>query len=816
VAKKLTRPKLRPARPEVPRTRFTKPAVIAAPAPAPQVPPRPRGVLDSADIETIRRVARETWTATDAPSRTRSRDSGLRRLLSHLAEQPGETWQKRFDAAGLNVRGRPVRDLAVGEGQRPWMTQGLEALFCLRILQPTLEAFRSNHFHDYPRAFRIAQHDPGLEGFSAVVDAAEVAQHWKRRAVFDVAGALTVQGIAFVDLTPEAFLYYARAMRDAGLASYSYSTYIGHLAWEVMHQMGHFPTSVPTTLRAALRTPRLTCRQLVDRCQLRQRGVADLLVQYLERRSHDLDYTSVRGMAHTLASVFWKTVEAVHPEQRDLRLSPEVYQRWREAISTRNDGKPRRNADDILMTVRAFYYDIQSWAAHEPERWAPWAAPCPIPHREIKDGARRRRRTREAMADQTRRLQPLLAALARYVEDTHQTMSALLAAADTPPGETVAVGSHVYRRLFTDADRRRSRQYGAANVRFLDEMPGKAINVTLAEDTAFWQWAIIETFRHTGIRIEELLELTQLSIRQYKRPNGEVVALLVIAPSKADRERVIPVSAELFHVLACIIRRLTGGGRSTVPLVTRYDTHERVISEPQPFLFQRRIGQRNEVMTPGAVGTMLGRVCARLAEQDPRFTDVKFAPHDFRRLFATDLVNNGLPIHIGAALLGHLNVETTRGYVAVFNEDVVCHYQTHLARRRQMRPQEEYRPVTEEEWREFEEHFDKRKLELGSCGRPYATPCTHEHACIRCPMLRVDPKMLDRLTEIETDLHARRKRAEEEGWLGEMEGIDLTLSFLNAKRAEAQRLHHIPTIQLGMPRVTDRRVNLPRPDTSLP
>jgi hypothetical protein len=28
------------------------------------------------------------------------------------------------------------------------------------------------------------------------------------------------------------------------------------------------------------------------------------------------------------------------------------------------------------------------------------------------------------------------------------------------------------------------------------------------------------------------------------------------------------------------------------------------------------------------------------------------------------LVNHGLPIHIGAALLGHLNLETTRGYVA--------------------------------------------------------------------------------------------------------------------------------------------------------
>lgn len=40
----------------------------------------------------------------------------------------------------------------------------------------------------------------------------------------------------------------------------------------------------------------------------------------------------------------------------------------------------------------------------------------------------------------------------------------------------------------------------------------------------------------------------------------------------------------------------------------------------------------------------------------PQFAEIRFAPDDFRRLFATDLVNNGLPIHIGAALLGHLDI----------------------------------------------------------------------------------------------------------------------------------------------------------------
>lgn len=262
------------------------------------------------------------------------------------------------------------------------------------------------------------------------------------------------------------------------------------------------------------------------------------------------------------------------------------------------------------------------------------------------------------------------------------------------------------------------------------------------------------------------------------------------------------MSAELFHVVACILRRITTGNTS-VPLATRYDDYDRTTSEPQPFLFQRRIGQRLEVMTTGAIGTSIRAVCKDLAQIDPRFAGIHFRPHDFRRLFATDLVNNGLPIHIGAALLGHLDLDTTRGYVAVFEEDVTRHYQAHLQRRRALRPTEEYRPVTDQEWAEFEEHFDKRKVELGSCGRPYATPCGHEHACIRCSMLHVAPTMITRLTDIETDLIERRQRAHKEGWLGEIEGIDLTLTFLRDKRDAASRLAS-RTISLGTPGLPHR------------
>jgi hypothetical protein len=66
-------------------------------------------------------------------------------------------------------------------------------------------------------------------------------------------------------------------------------------------------------------------------------------------------------------------------------------------------------------------------------------------------------------------------------------------------------------------------------------------------------------------------------------------------------------------------------------------------------------------------------------------------------------------------------------------------------------------------------------------------------------MLHVNPKMLARLDELETDLLDRRTRAKAEGWAGEIEGIDMTLTFLRAKRGDTQRRLRRPAVELGIP-----------------
>jgi integrase len=744
-------------------------------------------------------IADAIWPRSQPRSSVRRR--GLEWLLGHLAGYAGSTWHERWEASSLSDGSQRVRELRTGnERIDPELVHSLMLLCCLRVVRPSLTAFRVNSFVRYHEHFEAAQNDPGLDRFLGLVEAKDTSKHFKRCARFDVAAALTSQGIVFADLTAEALLHYAIATREGGWGA-GYESYVGHLAWQVLAASGHFPPQVPATLRGAMRAPAMTPAELVDRHQIENPDIRDLFVDYLTRRSHDIDYVTLRDLASDLCGKFWTQIIQINPQQNDLALSPEIYGVWRAAITVRLDGRPRLSADAIVTNIRAFYLDLQGWAAQEPERWARWVAPSPIGDRETRSRAKAKRRAKERMDARIRILQPLLPAFVNSVTERRDHLHELLGAATSAsPDELLEVGAKRYRRLYSVGDAQHARIHGHPNIRVRDESTGRAVNVTFAEDAAFWQWAAVETLRHTGLRCEELLELTQLSVRQYARPNGEVVALLVVAPSKTDRERVIPMTADLFHVIATIIRRLTRDRRG-VPLASRYDKYERITSTPQPFLFQRTIGQRTEVITPSALRDELAKSSDALEVEHPELGGVRFTPHDFRRLFATDLVNNGLPIHIGAALLGHLDVQTTQGYVTVFQEDVIRHYQTHLANRRAARPVREYRAATPTEWEEFEEHFDKRKVELGQCGRPYATPCEHEHACIRCPMLQVDPAMTDRLIEIETDLMARRERAEAEGWLGELDGIDLTRRFLGEKRAEAQRLSRSSITSLGIPSI---------------
>jgi hypothetical protein len=385
---------------------------------------------------------------------------------------------------------------------------------------------------------------------------------------------------------------------------------------------------------------------------------------------------------------------------------------------------------------------------------------------------------------------PVLPVLVRCAAQQHAGAAALLhAARTTSPGDILTDAGQTLARAATP---------GAASIWADDLATGQRRNLTLEEDRAFWAWAAIEVLRATGIRIEELTELSHHSLVQYRLPaTGELVPLLQITPSKTDAERLLVVSPELADVLATIISRIREPN-GAVPLVAAYDDHERLWLAPAPVLFQRRIGGENRAIPAATIRRLLTTALARTGLTGPSGQPLHYTPHDFRRMFLTDAILNGLPPHIAQVIAGHRDINITLGYKAAYPDEAIQAHLAFLARRRTLRPTEEYRTPTDAEWAEFLGHFERRKLATGLCGRAVGTPCIHEHSCLRCALHWPDPAQRPRITEIRDNLLARIAEAEREGWLGEAEGLKISLAGAEDKLAQIDRRCH-RTTDLGMP-----------------
>ena len=155
--------------------------------------------------------------------------------------------------------------------------------------------------------------------------------------------------------------------------------------------------------------------------------------------------------------------------------------------------------------------------------------------------------------------------------------------------------------------------------------------------------------------------------------------------------------------------------------------------------------------------------------------------------------------------MGHASITTTMGYKAVYPEEAISGHRAFIARRRELRPSEEYRSPTDSEWEEFLGHFERRRLPSATADGPGDAAASMSTACTRCSLLRVDPAQKQRLEDIRDNLPARVAEAEREGWAGEAEGLKVSLAAANNKLAqiELSLARRAETVSLGIPSYRD-------------
>jgi hypothetical protein len=729
-------------------------------------------------------------------------------VLDWLSTFPGEGWSDRWIAAGADTNWSSWIGTRHGDDHRDPKTvhqiavEGLRTLVVSRVILPGLPFFSRSKTKAYRQI--IDQQDTALVAqMVAHAEATKLSARRQRDAWAVIARLMLHTGKDLPDLAVEDIFalrahYQAHHGRPApGLGA----------TWMLLAGVDILPKG--SSLRAALRPGQHSVHYLVDRYGISAGPVRDLLVRYLEERKTSVDYTTLKSLARMLAGNFWTDLERHHPELAgtdSLALPKEVVTAWKErlAVIVSPDGSTRPRADflDVLMTVRSFYLDVRDWALHDASL-APWVVASPITRADVAGNAKRRLSHQARIHQRIRERVPLVPKmLARLEQERRDAEQMLNLAQQTAVGDTFSFAGLTYRRV---ANRARAGR-GLSSELACDVVclaTDKHLSVGRVEEDAFWTRAVIETLRHTGLRIEELLELTHLALVSHRlSTTGELVPLLQIVPSKTNEERLLLVTPELASVLASVISRLRNR-YGTVPLVARYDNYEATTGPLLPHLFQREYGSGPAVMTPTTVREVLREVSRRMELTDHAGRPLHLTPHDFRRVFTTTAIQDGLPLHIASKILGHRHLNSTQPYTAVFQDDLIRTYRAFVDRRRSTRPPEEYREPSDAEWDEFEEHFTLRRVELGSCARPYGSSCEHEHACIRCPVLRVDPAQLDRLEAIAASLKERIAEAEELGWAGEVEQLKISLQAAQGKIL-ATAPPRDATVLLGLPDVPTR------------
>ena len=492
----------------------------------------------------------------------------------------------------------------------------------------------------------------------------------------------------------------------------------------------------------------LTPEELVDRYRLQCKPVRDLLVDYLRERQPALDYASLPAFHGPGGPVLGQDLEAPS-RHRHAAAAARRRAAWKEDLQTkrsrhRPDGQQtvvtsRGHTEDELIRVRALYLDIAQWATGGTGTLGAVGGPEPGQRRRESTGPRNAApQGPDGPADPRAAARP--ARPRRRRRPRNATAGRLQAAHDTPPGEIIEGTAG------RCAGRSRPRPTaGTSGPR--TPPPASAATCPTRKKRRSGPSPTVEVLRRPA-SARGATGAHHHSITEYRLPaTGELVPLLQIAPSKTDTECLL-VSPELADVLSAIIARVRG---PPVPSPSRRLRRQGTDLEPSDAAdVPAEHREREPGIHPHAIRNLLIIALAATGLTDAAGDPLMFTPHDFRRIFTTEAVLNGMPPHIAQLILGHKDINTTMGYKAVYPEEAINSHRAFIARRRALRPSEEYRAPTDSEWEEFLGHFERRRLALGDCGRASAPAASMSFSCVRCPLLRVDPAQRPRLEKSAT------------------------------------------------------------------
>ncbi|ETZ96352.1 phage integrase family protein [Mycobacterium kansasii 824] len=317
------------------------------------------------------------------------------------------------------------------------------------------------------------------------------------------------------------------------------------------------------------------------------------------------------------------------------------------------------------------------------------------------------------------------------------------------------------------------------------------------ERDTFWDWALLELLLTSGLRVEEASELTTLDVLKRQLPDGRIYYLLHIKPSKYDRARVIPIGDGLGRVIAEIIAHVKAFYQSdAVPTCDRRDNTAKTPLPSAPYLLQGA-GHPSAISTQ----TIRGRLQEMSVAAGARHLDgtpLRLSPHDCRRVFATEHLNNNTPVHVIAALLGHAGLDTVMIYAKLYPDSLIDGYRAAMrGRYSDIYDLDTLRAPTAQEWAAFTASCSLRDMGTHVCALPTGEHCSRGLVCLGC--VHAQPKKtaapaFRRMIASHTRALAKARNLGEPA--GQLAARELELDRLRSALRRAEELHDDVAIAL--------------------
>ncbi len=493
-----------------------------------------------------------------------------------------------------------------------------------------------------------------------------------------------------------------------------------------------------------LRKERLSIEEMVRRSAIPER-FHQVTILYLTTYAARISsvYATLRGKVYAFTH-FWRFMDQTFPEVRTCAdilpvharaFVPYAIERGRSLTRGRTeDTDDRVTACGWLIDVRVFFADICTWATEPNSSFASYA-PRTIPltrHDLVGVGFEQARKRSQAHMTATifdlEREMPKIRAYA--LQRWSETEEARKLAPDNAKAQTAALH-------------------------------------------AFWDWALLELLVQSGLRVEEACELTTLDILKRRMPDGRIYYMLHVKPSKYDRARVIPIGDGLGRVIAEIIRHVKQFYETTtVPFCDQWDYHEQMPLPRAPYLLQG--AGHPSCITAQTIRARLCRLSAEAGARTAEERPLVLHPHDCRRVFASEHLNNNTPVHVIQALLGHATLDTVMVYAKLYPTHLVDEYRKALhGVYRAVHGEESFRNPTTGEWAAFAASCSLRDMGTHVCALPTGEHCPKGLVCLGCvhaqPKKSATPIFRRMLASHERELNAARKRGEPAGQIAARE-----------------------------------------------